>query len=142
VLRSCPALRVLATSRQGLGTPGETRMRVPPLTLPEEGAAITPQQLATYEAVALLSERAAAVHRGFRVDNGNAAAVLSLCRRLDGIPLALELAAVRLEGMSVEQVLHGLESELAVFTAGSTGRGRPRRCGCRADRPRLDRPRR
>ena len=88
LLRSCPELRVLATSRQALGTTGETRMRVPPLSLPEDGASLTPEQLATYEAVALLSERA---------------------------------AAVRLEGMTVEQVLTGLERELPVVARGSRG---------------------
>jgi non-specific serine/threonine protein kinase len=121
LLRSCPRLRVLATSRQALGMTGETRMRVPPLTLPEDGGLPAPGRLATYEAVALLAERAAAVLPGFAVEPGNAAAVLTLCRRLDGMPLALELAAVRLEGMSVEQVLHGLESELPVLATADRG---------------------
>jgi len=66
LLQSCPELRVLATSRQGLGTTGEARMRVPPLSLPDDTASLTPEQIATYEAVALLSERAAAVVPGFR----------------------------------------------------------------------------
>src|SRR5215472_18982311 len=96
LLRSCPELRVLATSRQGLGTTGETRMRVPPLSLPEEDVPPAPEQIATYEAVALLAERAAAVLPSFKVDRANSAGVLRLCRRLDGLPLALELAAVRL----------------------------------------------
>jgi predicted ATPase/DNA-binding CsgD family transcriptional regulator len=121
LLKSCPELRVLATSRQGLGTTGETRMRVPPLSLPEDGAILKPEQLATYEAVALLTERAAAVQPEFRVDQANGAAVLRLCQRLDGMPLALELAAVRLEGMSVEQVVAGLESELPVLAKGNRG---------------------
>src|SRR5215469_6582817 len=121
LLRSCPELRVLATSRQGLGTTGETRMRVPPLSLPQEGASLTPEQSASYEAVALLAERAADVSPRFRVDQANSASVLSLCRRLDGMPLGLELAAVRLEGMTVEQVLQGLESELQVFALGNRG---------------------
>jgi predicted ATPase len=121
LLRACPELRVLATSRQGLGTTGETRMRVPPLSLPEEGTSPSLEQLTTYEAVTLLSERAAAVLPGFRVDGGNAAAVLRLCRRLDGMPLALELAAVRLEGMTVEQVVRVLERELPVLGRGDRG---------------------
>jgi non-specific serine/threonine protein kinase len=121
LLKSCPDLRVLATSRQGLGTTGETRMRVPPLSLPDDGASLKPEQVATYEAVALLSERAAAVLPGFKVDHANATAVLRLCRRLDGLPLALELAAVRLEGMTVEQVVHGLEKELPVLARGNRG---------------------
>jgi predicted ATPase len=71
LLKSCPQLHVLATSRQGLGVTGETRMRVPPLSLPEEGASLTPQRIATSEAVTLLSERAAAVLPSFRVDQAN-----------------------------------------------------------------------
>ena len=121
LLRSCPDLRVLATSRQGLGTTGETRMRVPPLSLPGDGESLTPEQLTTYEAVALLSERAALVLPGFKVDRANAAPVLRLCRHLDGMPLALELAAVRLEGMTVEQVADGLERELPVLAMRNRG---------------------
>src|SRR5215472_15086202 len=121
LLKSCPKLQVLATSRQALGTSGETRMRVPPLSLPKGGASLAPEQLAAYEAVALLSERAAAAIPGFKVDRANSAAVLRLCRRLDGLPLALELAAVRLEGFTVEQVVHALESELPVLAKGDRG---------------------
>ena len=121
LLRSCPELRVLATSRQGLGVTGETRLRVPPLSLPEDGEHLTPERIAGYEAVALLSERAVAVLPGFKVDQANSAAVLRLCRRLDGMPLALELAAVRLEGLTVEQVVNGLEAELPVLAKGSRG---------------------
>src|SRR5215471_7256423 len=121
LLRSCPELRVLATSREALGTTGETRLRVPPLSLPEDGELLTPEQIATYEAVALLAERAAAVLPSFKVDRANSAGVLRLCRRLDGLPLALELAAVRLEGLTVEQVVHGLESELPVLAKGDRG---------------------
>ncbi len=121
VLTSCPNLRILATSRQALGVTGETRMRVPPLSLPEDGETLTPERLTTYEAVALLSERAAAVVPGFKVDGANSAAVLGLCRRLDGLPLALELAAVRFEGLTVEQVMRGLESNLPVLAKGTRG---------------------
>ena len=121
LLRACPDLRILATSRQGLGTTGETRMRIPPLSLPEDGASLTAEQIATYEAVALLADRAAAVLPHFRVDQANSAAVLRLCRHLDGMPLALELAAVRLEGMTVEQVASGLENELPVLAKGDRG---------------------
>jgi predicted ATPase/DNA-binding CsgD family transcriptional regulator len=96
-------------------------MRVPPLSLPEDGASLTPEQIATYEAVALLSERAAAVLPGFKVDRANAASALKLCRRLDGMPLALELAAVRLEGLTLEQVVRSLEDELPVLAKGSRG---------------------
>ncbi|HEV2218176.1 MAG TPA: LuxR C-terminal-related transcriptional regulator [Candidatus Dormibacteraeota bacterium] len=111
LLKACPELRILATSRQALGMAGEVRLRVPPLSLPD--SAMTPGQLAGFDAVALLVERAGAVLPGFKIDESNAAAVVQLCARLDGMPLALELAAVRLEGLSVGQLLAGLDRELA-----------------------------
>jgi predicted ATPase/DNA-binding CsgD family transcriptional regulator len=113
LLRSCPELRVMATSRQALGMAGEVRFRVRPLCLPEAAVSLGPAQIAAFDAVALLMERAAAVQPGFGVDEENASAVLQLCARLDGIPLALELAAVRLEGLTVEQLLAGLDRELS-----------------------------
>ena len=113
LLKACPELRILATSRQALGMAGEVRLRVPPLSLPEAAASMSPGQLAGFDAVALLVERAAAVQPSFKIDDSNAAAVRQLCTRLDGMPLALELAAVRLEGLSVGQLLVGLERELA-----------------------------
>src|SRR5215469_9158878 len=112
LLRSCPELRVMATSRQALGMAGEVRFRVRPLSLPEAAVSLSPAQIAAFDAVALLMERAAAVQPGFSVDEANASSVLQLCARLDGIPLALELAAVRLEGLTVEQLLAGLDREL------------------------------
>ena len=112
LLRSCPDLRILATSRQALGMPGEVRHRVPPLSLPEAVASSVPGQIAGSDAVALFAERAAAVQPGFSIDESNAASVLQLCARLEGMPLALELAAVRLEGLSVDQLLAGLDREL------------------------------
>ena len=121
LLKSCPQLRVLATSRQALGMPGEVRLRVPPLSLPDASAASSPGQIGGSDAVALLVERAAAVQPGFAVDDSNAASVLQLCARLDGMPLALELAAVRLEGLTVDQLLAGLDRELSAPIAGLRG---------------------
>jgi predicted ATPase/DNA-binding CsgD family transcriptional regulator len=117
LLKACPELRILATSRQALGMAGEVRLRVPPLSLPEASTSLAPGQLAGFDAVALLVERADAVRPGFVIDESNAAAVRQLCARLDGIPLALELAAVRLEGLSVGQLLAGLDRELAAPSA-------------------------
>jgi predicted ATPase len=111
-LRSCPELRIMATSRQALGMAGEVRLRVPPLSLPEAAVSLSPAQIAASDAVALLVERAAAVQPGFCVDEANASSLLQLCARLDGISLALELAAVRLEGLTVDQLLAGLDREL------------------------------
>jgi len=112
LLRSCPELRILATSRQALGMPGEVRHHVPPLSLPEVIGSSSPGQIAGSDAVALFVERAAAVQPGFSLDESNAASVLQVCARLEGMPLALELAAVRLEGLSVDQLLAGLDREL------------------------------
>src|SRR5215471_5294968 len=112
LLRACPELRILATSRQALGMPGEVRHRVAPLSLPEAVEWSSPGQIAGSDAVALFVERAAAVQPGFSVDESNAASVLQICARLEGMPLALELAAVRLEGLSVDQLLAGLDREL------------------------------
>jgi len=121
LIKSCSELRVLATSRQALGVAGEVRMVVPPMSLPEVGADIPVEQVLSCDAVWLLSERAAVVVPGFAVDPGNAAAVLGLCRRLDGIPLALELAAVRLGSLSLDQLSHGLANELSILGAGNRG---------------------
>jgi predicted ATPase/DNA-binding CsgD family transcriptional regulator len=121
LIRSCPDLRVLATSRQALGVAGEVRMDVPPMSLPGDGDEMSVQRLVSCDAVWLLAERAAAVVPGFAVGTGNAAAVAGLCRRLDGIPLALELAAVRLGSLSLDQLNRGLASELSVLGDGNRG---------------------
>jgi len=121
LIKSCPELHVLATSRQALGLAGEVRMVVPPMSLPEEGDEVSVQRLLSSDAVCLLSERAAAVVPGFAVDAENAAAVLGLCRRLDGIPLALELAAVRLGSLSLDQLSQGLADELSILGSGNRG---------------------
>jgi non-specific serine/threonine protein kinase len=119
--RSCPELHVLATGRQALGVAGEVKMVVPPMSLPAEGDEVSVQRLLSADAVWLLSERAAAAAPGFTIDAGNAAAALDLCRRLDGIPLALELAAVRLGSLSLDQLNEGLASELSILGAGNRG---------------------
>jgi predicted ATPase len=121
LLTSCPRLRVLATSRQALAVAGEVRMVVPPMSLPEGSGEISVEQVLACDAVWLLSERAAAVVPGFTVDAGNAAGVVQLCRRLDGIPLALELAAVRLGSLSLGQLNRGLASELSILGRGNPG---------------------
>lgn len=120
LLKSCPSLQLLATSRQALGAAGEVRMPVPPMSLPE-GDDVAIEQLMNSEAVWLLGERAAAVVPGFEVNPGNARAVLLLCQRLDGIPLALELAAVRLGALSLDQINHGLTTELSILGSGNRG---------------------
>src|SRR5215469_6670917 len=121
LIGSCPDLHVLATSRQALGVAGETRMVVPPMSVPAEGEDTSVQRLLGYDAVWLLSERAAAVIPGFAVEASNAEQVLLLCRKLDGIPLALELAAVRLASLSLGQLNRGLADKLSIL--GTANRG-------------------
>src|SRR4051812_38781642 len=117
LLRTCPDVRILATSRQSLGVTGEVVVDVPTLALPDEGDA-SPEALLRSDAVALFVERAAAVQHGFAVDPGNAAAILSVCTHVDGIPLALELAAVRLNALGLDGLERGLAARL-----GSLGTG-------------------
>jgi non-specific serine/threonine protein kinase len=122
LLRACPRLTVLATSREALGVAGETAWRVPSLALPEllEGDHPPPAAaVAQCEAVRLFVDRAAAVRATFRVTPQNAAAVAQLCHRLDGIPLALELAAARVRVLPVAQLLGRLEDRFRLLTGGS-----------------------
>ena len=118
LLRGCPGLQVLATSRQGLGVLGETTWPVPALGVPAT-AALPLAQLAQSEAVRLFVERAASVAPGFALTERNAAAVAEVCRRLDGLPLALELAAARVRTLSVEQIAARLDRRLRLLTSGS-----------------------
>ncbi len=117
LLRACPDLRILATSRQALGVTGEVVIDVPTLSLPEDGDA-SPEALLRSDAVALFVERAGAVQQGFAVDAANAAAILSICTHLDGIPLALELAAVRLKSLGLDALDRGLDARLGALGTG------------------------
>jgi non-specific serine/threonine protein kinase len=119
LLRGCPALRIIATSRHVLGVAGEVTIAVPPMTVPAEGDPAGPEELLGYEAVRLFAGRGAAVLPGFAVDAGNGAAVAGVCRALDGIPLAVELAAVRLRSLSPEQILARLGSRFQLLSGGS-----------------------
>ncbi len=114
LLRAAPGLRVLATSRQRLGLPGEHVLLVPPLTVPSHEDAELP--LTRYEAVGLLADRAAASAADFQITEHNRVAVVQLCQRLDGIPLAIELAAVRLSTLSLEEVLERLDDRFRLLT--------------------------
>jgi non-specific serine/threonine protein kinase len=119
LLRGCPAVTVLATSREGLGLAGETIWRVSSLSLPEGAHPPPPEALAQVEAVRLFVERAQAVQPHFAVMAQNATVVAQVCRRLDGIPLALELAAARLRGLSIEQLAGRLDQRFRLLTGGS-----------------------
>ena len=119
LLRGCPGLRIIATSRHVLGVAGEVTIAVPPMTVPAEDSPNGPEELLGYEAVRLFAGRGAAVLPGFAVDEGNGAAVAGVCRTLDGIPLAVELAAVRLRSLSPEQILARLDSRFQLLSGGS-----------------------
>ncbi|MFG1920730.1 BTAD domain-containing putative transcriptional regulator [Cryptosporangium sp. NPDC048952] len=118
LLLDCPELRILATSREPLGVPGERLHPVPSLDLPPPGR-LTPAQAARYPAVQLLVDRAAAVRPGFVLTPDNVDAIVEICRRLDGMPLALELAAPRLRSLSPEQLADRLGDRFRLLTAGS-----------------------
>jgi predicted ATPase/DNA-binding CsgD family transcriptional regulator len=119
VLRTeCPRLRILVTSRQVLGISGEAVVRVPSMTVPEPDAAMTPESLPQYESVALFVERAALVGSDFRLTDDNAADVGHLCRELDGIPLALELAASRSAALSPAAMVEQLSDHLRLLDQG------------------------
>ena len=119
LLTACPALSILATSREVLGVDGERNWPVPPLSLPREGEAPAPSALATYDAVRLFEQRAQLVLPTFRVSGDNAAAVLQVCRRVDGLPLAIELAAARMRILSAGQLAERLDDVFTVLVGGS-----------------------
>ena len=119
LLRASPNLRILATSREALGIAGETSWRVPSLSLPDPERLPSLERLSTYEAVRLFIDRAVAVLPTFTVTNENAPWIAQVCHRLDGIPLAVELAAVRVRGLSVEQIATRLDDRFRLLTGGS-----------------------
>ena len=121
LLRAAPGVRVIATSREPLSVAGEHVVPVPPLELPVPGPAGPLASLRRSEAVMLFTERAAAASGTFELTTANQAAVVDLCRRLDGLPLAIELAAVRTRVLTVAQVLDRLADRFGLLTGGSRG---------------------
>jgi predicted ATPase/class 3 adenylate cyclase len=118
LVSECPRLRILATSREPLGIDGEHVYRVPSLSLPP-GEAEGVDAIVVSDAVRLFLDRAQAQDPGFLLDEASAPLVASVCRRLDGIPLALELAAARLSSMSLQQVSDRLDQRFRLLTGGS-----------------------
>src|SRR5438270_12061541 len=118
VLRAAPNVRVITTSREPLQVPGEQVVAVPPLELPAGNGTESLARLRQNEAVMLFTERAAAASGAFELNIENRAAIVGLCRRLDGLPLAIELAAVRTRGLAVEQILERLSDRFALLTGG------------------------
>jgi predicted ATPase len=125
VLAAAAGLRVLATSRVPLHVHGEQEFAVPPLGLPDPRQPTDPENLGRYEAVALFVQRASAVRAGFRLTEENAPAVAEIAARLDGLPLAIELAASRVKLLPPRQLLPRLERRLALLT--SAGHDLPER---------------
>ena len=119
LLRACPRLRILATSREPLGIAGETAWRVPPLTSPDPEHLPSLASLAQYEAVRLLLDRADLAAPSLALTQRNAAAVAQVCQQLDGLPLALELAAARVKVLSFEQLAARLGDRFRLLTGGS-----------------------
>ncbi|MEQ4721182.1 LuxR C-terminal-related transcriptional regulator [Nonomuraea sp. B19D2] len=119
LLAMSPELSILATSRQALHVAGEQIFEVPPLTVPD-AAEMPLDDALRNEAVRLFEDRATSVVPDFRVNEANSATVARLCRRLEGIPLAIELAAVRVQVLSVQQILQRIDNRFRLLTAGPT----------------------
>jgi predicted ATPase len=117
LLASAPQLKIITSSRIALKLQSEREYQVPPLDLPQTDANI--EELSGYESVRLFVERARSAHSGFSLTKDNASAVTEICRRLDGLPLALELAAARIKLLSPQAILSRLDDQLKLLTGGS-----------------------
>lgn len=119
LLRNTTQVRILATSREPLEIMGETTWRVPTLPLPDERSAASLDRLKEFEAVRLFIDRATAARPSFALTEHNAPAVIQICRRVDGIPLAIELAAARVRALPVEQIADRLDDAFRLLRGGS-----------------------
>ena len=119
LLRTCPDLKVLATSREALTIPGEISYRVPSLTLPSSQHLPSAESLLTFEAIRLFVERATAAKSDFRLTDANASSIAHICERLDGMPLAIELAARRVKTLSPQQIVTRLDDRFPLLITGS-----------------------
>jgi predicted ATPase/DNA-binding SARP family transcriptional activator len=118
LLNSCENLSILATSREALRISGEIPYRVPSLEIPGVDRDLVLDDFLKMESVKLFAERAKVVSQGFTVDNGNASAIARICRQLDGIPLAIELAAARVNVLTAEQISQRLHDRFSLLTGG------------------------
>lgn len=124
LLSHCPGTAVLATSRASLGVPGEVTWRVPSLSFPRPENPPTVEELEGFEAIALFLARARSARPGMSVEHGDAPAVTSICYRLDGIPLALELAAARASAMSLAEIAGRLTGCMELLVSSGAGPAR------------------
>ncbi len=119
LLRSCAEVEILASSREGLGIAGETTYQVLSLSVPEGVGQVTSDSVTPYESVRLFLDRAQSHQPSFEITDENAGGVAQICQRLDGIPLAIELAAARVRAMPVEQIAERLDDRFRLLTGGS-----------------------
>jgi predicted ATPase/class 3 adenylate cyclase len=119
LLTQCPRMKILASSREALGIGGERTYRVPSLTLPNPQKPMTSEALGRFESVRLFLERAQFHQPNFAITDQNAPALASICRRLDGMPLAIELAAARIRSMSLQDINQRLDQRFRLLTGGS-----------------------
>jgi predicted ATPase/class 3 adenylate cyclase/Tfp pilus assembly protein PilF len=119
LLKACPDLYILATSREGLGIAGETTLCIPSLPTPSNQDLQSFERIAENPSVRLFVDRAASTAPGFRLTSKNAPAIVKVCQRLDGIPLAIELAAARVKTISPEEIVLRLNDRFRLLTGGS-----------------------
>jgi predicted ATPase/DNA-binding SARP family transcriptional activator len=119
LLAACPKLKVLATSIEALGLFNENTWQVPSLPLPEMQGPLSLEELQEFASIKLFDERAGNAKSGFVLDERNASSVAQICHRLDGIPLAIELAAARIKVLSVDEIASRLDDRFSLLTAGS-----------------------
>ena len=119
LLQTCADVRIIATSREPLSIGGEKVLRVPPMIVPTSAHDLSVRPISEYESINLFVERATAVTPTFRLMDANQRAVAQICRHLDGLPLSIELAAVRLRALSAQQILDRLHDRYRILTAGS-----------------------
>ena len=117
MLTSCAEIRIVATSREALNVPGERVMQLPPLGVPDTKSAVTLESVQSADAIKLFVDRAQIVRSAFELTSANFASVAEICRRLDGIPLAIELAAARVKILSIEQILTRLDNRFKLLSS-------------------------
>jgi predicted ATPase/DNA-binding CsgD family transcriptional regulator len=122
LLGAAPSLRILATSRIALGTEGERLLSVPPLSVPDHPECVSVDRLIYFDAIRLFVDRATAALPDFTLTADTATAVTGICRRLDGIPLAIELAAAQVRALAVQGIFERLDRRFRLLTKGNLGR--------------------